>query len=454
MDFVTVLVTDVLVRPEILVGIFALIGLLLQRKPFTEVFSGTVKTVVGLLIFLIGADTAVGTLEAFQALFIAGFNVDGVLPFAEGVVGIALEKYGSPIASVMMIGLITNIIFARLTPMKYVFLAGQHSLFFATMLTLALQASGVSAFTTIAVGGVVLGFFSTYFPWLARHAMQRITGHNDFGLAQFDALGYTLSSWIGKHVGNPEESTEKIKLPKSLSFFRDYVSAIAVTMIVFFYIAAFAAGPQVAREVAGDINWLLFPFLQALIFSAAVFILINGVEMLLGAIVPAFKGISDKLVPGVRPALDSPAVFPFAPTAVILGFLVSYFMGLVMMGVWIATGQTVIIPVALPYFFIGGTAGVFGNATGGWKGAAAGSAVIGVLISIAPQMLYPIMVENDLAGTALLDTDFAAVSWPLHKLFELGTTVGTAVTVLVLAAITAGVFLVKRREQRRTKAAV
>ena len=449
MEFLTVLVTEVLVRPEILVGIFALIGLLLQRKPFTEVFSGTVKTVVGLLIFLIGAEVAVGALNAFQALFIAGFNVDGVLPFAEGVVGIAVEKYGSPIASVMMIGLITNIIFARITPMKYVFLAGQHSLFFATMLTLALQASGVSTVVTIVVGGVVLGFFSTYLPWLTRHATRCITGHDDFGLAQFDSLGYTLAAWIGKHVGDPEQSTEKIKLPKSLSFFRDYVSAIAVTMIVFFYIAAFAAGPDVAREVAGDVNWLFFPFLQALVFSAAVFILITGVEMLLGAIVPAFKGISDKLVPGVRPALDSPVVFPFAPTAVIIGFLVAYFAGLIMMGVWIATGQTVIIPVALPYFFIGGTAGVFGNAAGGWKGAVAGSAVLGVLISIAPQMLYPIMVENGLAGTALLDTDFAAVSWPMHKVFELGTVPGTITTAVVVGAIAAGVFVVNRRERRR-----
>src|SRR5690625_1373884 len=171
--------------------------------------------------------------------------------------------------------------------------------------------------------------------------------------------------------------------------------------------------------------------------------------MLLGALMRAFMGISDMLVPGMRSALDSPVVFPFAPTAVILGFLVAYFAGLDMMGVWIATDQTVIIPVALPYFFIGGTAGVFGKATGGWKGAVAGSDVIGGLISIAPQMLYPIMVENGLAGTALLDTDFAAVSWPMHKLFALGTVPGTIVTALVVGSIAGGVFVMNRREHRR-----
>ncbi|XBG81281.1 PTS transporter subunit IIC [Enterococcus cecorum] len=42
------------------------------------------------------------------------------------------------------------------------------------------------------------------------------------------------------------------------------------------------------------------------------------------------------------------------------GLLTMVIMGLI--------GSIVIIPVAVPYFFIGATAGVFGNATGGWKG--------------------------------------------------------------------------------------
>ena len=41
---------DILGTPAILVGLFALVGLLLQRKGVADVVSGTLKTVMGFLI--------------------------------------------------------------------------------------------------------------------------------------------------------------------------------------------------------------------------------------------------------------------------------------------------------------------------------------------------------------------------------------------------------------------
>ena len=71
--------------------------------------------------------------------------------------------------------------------------------------------------------------------------------------------------------------------------------------------------------------------------------------------------------------------------------------------------QTVIIPVSIPYFFIGATAAVFGNASGGWKGAIAGSFVTGILIGIGPALIYPIMESVGLSGTSFPETDFVAL---------------------------------------------
>lgn len=74
--------------------------------------------------------------------------------------------------------------------------------------------------------------------------------------------------------------------------------------------------------------------------------------------------------------------------------------------IMIAMGTTVIIPVAIPYFFIGATAGVFGNATGGWKGCIIGAFIAGVLIAVGPAIIYPIMKSVGLSGSSFPETDF------------------------------------------------
>jgi PTS system ascorbate-specific IIC component len=179
MTFLNFLATEVLAEPAILVGLFALVGLLLQRKAIPDVFTGTVKTIVGMLIFSIGAGAAVGSLDAFQQLFTEGFGVQGVVPLSEGVTGLALQEYGSQIAIIMVYGLVVNLLFAAITPMKYVFLTGQHNLFFAAVLTLVLNSAGLGRTHAILLGGVLLGFFAAFFPWLGRKGIKAITGRHD-----------------------------------------------------------------------------------------------------------------------------------------------------------------------------------------------------------------------------------------------------------------------------------
>ena len=58
--------------------------------------------------------------------------------------------------------------------------------------------------------------------------------------------------------------------------------------------------------------------LQATTFSAGVYIILTGVRMVLGEIVPAFKSISGHLVKNAKPALDFPVTFTFAPNAVLI----------------------------------------------------------------------------------------------------------------------------------------
>lgn len=69
MEFLRVIVFDLLSSAPILVGVIALTGLLLQKESFDKVISGTLKTIVGFLVFGVGSAAATEALDSFQKLF-------------------------------------------------------------------------------------------------------------------------------------------------------------------------------------------------------------------------------------------------------------------------------------------------------------------------------------------------------------------------------------------------
>ncbi|KPC75232.1 PTS ascorbate transporter subunit IIC, partial [Streptomyces sp. NRRL F-6602] len=108
------------------------------------------------------------------------------------------------------------------------------------------------------------------------------------------------------------------------------------------------------------------------------------------------QGIAKKIVPGAVPALDAPIVFPYAQNAVLVGFISSFVGGLVSLALlaWVfepAFGLALVLPGLVPHFFTGGAAGVYGNATGGRRGAVLGAFVNGILITFLPALLLKVL---------------------------------------------------------------
>ncbi|WP_315600659.1 PTS ascorbate transporter subunit IIC [Abiotrophia defectiva] len=421
MELLKVIVFDLLSSAPILVGIIALTGLILQKESVDKVISGTLKTIVGFLVFGVGSAAAVVALNSFQTLFAQGFGLKGVLPLAEAVTALSQQQFGTTVSLVMMIGFLANLAVAKFTPLKYIFLTGQHNLYLAALLTIMFKALGMGNTMTVILGGLLLGFCAALFPAIAQPYMRKVTGDDDIAMGHYVTVGYAISGWIGSKVGNPEDSTENLKLPKWLTMFKDYVVGVSITMVIFFYIAAIAAGQEATEQLSNGVNWLVFPLFQGLQFAAALYVIITGVRLFLGEIVQAFVGISETFIPNAKPALDCPVVFTFAPTATVIGFLAAYAGGLATMVIMGFFSPIVIIPVAVPYFFIGATAGVFGNATGGWKGCVAGSFVVGVLIAVGPALIYPIMENVGLTGTSFPETDFNIVGLLIYYIGKLFT---------------------------------
>ncbi|PHD78879.1 PTS ascorbate transporter subunit IIC [Bacillus sp. AFS043905] len=414
------IMNDILGTPSILVGLFALIGLLLQRKSSADVVSGTLKTVMGFIIIGAGAAVLIGALDKFSKMFDHAFNVQGVIPNNEAIVAAAQSDFGTSTALIMVFGMVVNVLLARFTPFKYIFLTGHHTLFMACLLAVTLSVGGLSGFPLILVGSILLGVCMVLFPALLQPYVRKITGSDDFAIGHFGTIGYFVSANVGKWFGNKEKTTEQIKVPKSLGFLRDTSVAVSLTMTMFFVIVALFAGQNyIETELSGGSNFIVFSFIQAITFAAGVYIILAGVRMLIAEIVPAFKGIADKVAPNTKPALDCPTIFPFAPNAVIIGFLFSFLAGLLSMFLLPALGLKVIVPGLVPHFFTGAAAGVFGNATGGRRGAMLGSFANGLIISFLPAILLVFLGDVGFEGTTFGDSDFGVVGLLILSVMKL-----------------------------------
>ncbi|ATP92127.1 PTS ascorbate transporter subunit IIC [Aeromonas caviae] len=409
MEFFNFLMFDVLSEPAVLVGLIALIGLIAQKKPVTECIKGTVKTIMGFVILGAGATLVVNSLGDFATIFQHAFGIKGVVPNNEAIVSIAQQSFGKEMAMIMFFAMLVNILIARLTPWKFIFLTGHHTLFMSMMVAAILSAGGMSGIPLIAVGSLVVGVTMVLFPALAHPYMKQVTGSDDVALGHFSTCSYVLAGWIGAKFGNKAHSSEEVQVPKSLLFLRDTPVAISFTMGIIFLITSAFAGPEFVASVAKGKHWFMFSLMQSITFAAGVYVILQGVRMVIAEIVPAFKGISDKLVPNAKPALDCPIVFPYAPNAVLIGFLSSFAAGLVGMVLLYLLGLTVIIPGVVPHFFVGAAAGVFGNATGGRRGALLGAFANGLLITFLPVFLLPVLGDLGFANTTFSDADFGVV---------------------------------------------
>ncbi|GJM76280.1 PTS ascorbate transporter subunit IIC [Paenibacillus macerans] len=350
------LMMDILSQPAVLVALISLVGLIIQKKPASEIVKGTTKTFLGFLVISAGAGIIVQSLDPFGKMFQSAFHVSGVVPNNEAIVAMALNEFGSATAFIMFFGMIANILIARFTKLKYIFLTGHHTLYMACMLAVILVVSGLQGIPLIIVGSLALGLIMAVFPAICQPIMRKITGNDSVGFGHFSSIGYVASGLVGKVVGKGSRSTEEISFPKGLGFLRDSSVTISLTMVVLYIIIAIFAGPSyVEKELSGGTHYLVFSVIQGVTFAAGVFVILSGVRLVLAEIVPAFKGISTKLVPDSKPALDCPVVFPYAPNAVLIGFFSSFLGGIVGMVILAMTGSVIILPGVVPHFFTGAT---------------------------------------------------------------------------------------------------
>lgn len=406
------IINNILTQAAIIIGLIALLGLALQKKPAGQIVSGTMKTILGFMVLSAGSTVMQGALSYFGAIFNQVFGLNGlesVVASIEAINGQAMGELGlgAEIAISLAGIFIVNIILARITPFKYIFLTGQALLWESTLCVVFAWFCGLRGIPLILISSLVGGAFATLMPAIAQPIVRKITGSDDIALGHFCTIGYMFSALIAKLVGDDSKSCEDLKLPKSLEFLQDTYLSIMVVMIPFYLIVAAIAGPEASAEFAGDTNYMVYAFLQAMQFVVGLYVLLAGVRLLLAEIVPAFQGISQKVVPNAKPALDCPVLFPYAPNSVIMGFIfttIGSLIGMFITGIP-ALGVPLVIPGVMSNFFAGGTAGIFANKVGGRRGVIIGCIAHGIFIMMLPAFLSPMLSQIGFQNITCTDVD-------------------------------------------------
>lgn len=407
-------IRDILKEPAFLMGLIAFAGLVALKTPAHKVLTGTLGPILGYLMLAAGAGVIVTNLDPLAKLIEHGFSITGVVPNNEAVTSVAQKILGVETMSILVVGLLLNLAFARFTRFKYIFLKGS---------------------LLIILGGFLLGAWSAISPAIGQQYTLKVTDGDEIAMGHFGSLGYYLSAWVGSKVGKDSKDTEDLQISEKWSFLRNTTISTGLIMVIFYLVATVASvlrDASVAEELAAGQNPFIFAIKSGLTFAVGVAIVYAGVRMILADLIPAFQGIANKLIPNAIPAVDCAVFFPYAPTAVIIGFASSFVGGLLGMLILGVAGGVLIIPGMVPHFFCGATAGIFGNSTGGRRGAMIGAFANGLLLAFLPAMLLPVLGKLGFSNTTFGDVDFGVLGILLGRL---GTSIGQIGIYLVVAVL-------------------
>lgn len=165
-----------------------------------------------------GAGVIVANLNPLGGIIEAGFNIRGVIPNNEAIVSVAQKMLGVETMSILLLGFIFNLIIARCTKYKYIFLTGHHSFFLACLFSAVLQAAEFRGWMLILIGGFLLGSWSAISPAIGQRYTRQVTEDGGIAMGHFGSLGYYLSAWIASRPAIRQIPSPIPKFQKSGAF--------------------------------------------------------------------------------------------------------------------------------------------------------------------------------------------------------------------------------------------
>lgn len=365
------IINNILRNPPILLGGVAMLGLCLQKKKIDDIIKGSLLAALGMFILQQGVGILVGAIvpvnqtiqTALGVVVEAGFNDQTFTTNYGGMIGIA-----------MLFGFVLHILIARFTPLKNIFLTG-HFLWWIPFIFTAVGVENNFTGTKLIVFSAVLSaIYWSVIPYLLKPFVKAVTETDSFTLGHPAGILALVAGIVARYCGDKSKSTEDIKIPKSLSFFREIAITGGIVIFIMFLVLGVIFKDSL---VTGEQGLILYAANQGLMFGAGLTIMLSGVRMIINQLLPAFQGIAMKLVPNAVPALDCPIIFSYKPNAVLIGFITAMLSStfFIILAAKFHLFSVILIPLIITSFFECGTAAVIAEGQGGLRGTIIGTLV-------------------------------------------------------------------------------
>jgi len=128
------------------------------------------------------------------------FNLHGVIPTNEAIVALALKDFATEVAAIMALGFVVNLIFALITPAKFVFLTGHNLLYMATVLAVVIGSAGIKGANLIILGAILQGTIATVMPALLHPFTKKLTNDAGFALGHYNSYGRGIAFQPYKYI--------------------------------------------------------------------------------------------------------------------------------------------------------------------------------------------------------------------------------------------------------------
>lgn len=450
--------TQLLSTPTILIGLIVLVGLLIQKKPLTDVVKGTIKTIMGFTLISAGAGVVVTSITPLNSLLTGTFGFSGTLPVNESAFAAASTTFGAALSGIMAIGMIANIVLARFSKFKFIYLTGHEVMWVSTVCAIVLSGLGLPTWQIIVMGGLLTGLYMAVSPALIYRSVCKVTGTKDLAVGHTGIVFYWFAMIFARLFGNKKRSAEEINVPKKLNFLRDLSVSLSLAMFVVYFIvslSSMALAPDIAAETIGSTNFIIFSIVNGIQFAAAIYIIQAGVRMVVAELLPAFQGVATRIIPNAVPALDIPILYPYQPNSTLIGFIcaaigsvVAFFIQVSLIGT--AFELPIIIPTLFTAFFFGATYGCIGNVEGGLRGTVIGSLLASIISSITPALLIKlggVLID----GTTFGGSDTAIIGIFLNQVGKILPGIGLLVLVIILFVLPIFMAMVTRGKPGMTE---